>query len=413
MFTLKKIIKLYDFLFKIFIRFESLINSNLKYLLLKLSGSNFKSRLKLKTNLDIILDKINKNKKKRLALFVAFHSKNNIPLSNIEYLKLLFNCGFDVIYIHNGELNQNICKQLQDMGVILITRNNVGQDFGAWKDTFSFIYENKINNLLEWILICNDSNFCINGRNSVFNEEFIKALDDKETHDFISLNCNLGYILHHQSFFICFNKRIFSSFAFKNFWKKYIPLDYRFHIIKNGEMKLSSIVLNKYKSKVLLRSFDLYQKIVNDFPELNFEHLESLLPKNLVYARSCFENLAFNSGLLQLFTVLDNHNPSHVYALLNFSFNNSPFLKKDLTQAGSYSFLQIQECLIKNKLLSDALKEEIISTLYSKGSNYSYIYSKKESIKKGITTDALKEDMSSILYNQGINRYKSGMKRRS
>ena len=40
--------------------------------------------------------------------------------------------------------------------------------------------------------------------------------------------------------------------------------------------------------------------------------------------------------------------------------------------------------LIKNKSLTNALKEEIISTLYSKGINYSYIYSKKELIKKGI-----------------------------
>ena len=222
MLTLKKIKELYDFLFKSFIRFESIINSNLKYIFLKLCGSNFKSRLNLEANIEIILDKIYKNRKKRLALFVAFHSENNIPLSNIEYLQLLFNCGFEVIYIHNGKLNQNISSQLQDLGVFLITRSNVGQDFGAWKDSFSFIYENKINKLLEWILICNDSNFCINGRNSVFNEKFKKALDDKKSHDFISLNCNLGYNLHHQSFFICFNKRIFSSFAFKKFWENYI-----------------------------------------------------------------------------------------------------------------------------------------------------------------------------------------------
>tara|TARA_B100001093_G_scaffold461371_1_gene475772 strand:+ start:24 stop:1280 length:1257 start_codon:yes stop_codon:yes gene_type:complete len=381
---LNSIKSIYIYFLKIFFIVENEINPIFKYVFIKLRGSNYKSRLIVKDNIKIILDKINKNKKKRLALFVAFHAENVIPLSNIEYLKFLFNCEFDVIYIHNGNLNQNTCRKLQDMGVYLITRENIGQDFGAWKDSFSLIYEKKINNILEWILICNDSNFCIDGNNSIFNEKFKKSLDVNNAHDFISMNCNLGHNLHHQSFFVCFSKRIFSSLAFKNFWKKYIPLDNRFHIIKKGEMKLSNLILNKYKSKVLLRSFDLYQKILDDTSEYNFEVIDKLLPKNLIYAPSCFEDLPFPSGLLKLFTILDNYNPSHVYALLNFYFNNSPFLKKDLTMAGSYSFIQIHDCLIKNKRLTNDLKEEIISTLYSKGISYSYISSIKESIKKGI-----------------------------
>ena len=373
----------YDLL-RIFFRIQLRIGANLKYIFLKLRGSNYKNRLNLKSNIEVVLDKIKRNKKKRLALFVAFHAEDDIPLSNIEYLKFLFNCDFDVIYIHNGNLNQKICRQLHDIGVYLITRENVGQDFGAWKDLFSLIYEKKINNLLEWILICNDSNFCIDGGNLAFNDKFKKALDLDNKNDVVSLNLNLGHNLHHQSFFICLSKRIFSAIKFKEFWERYIPLDNRYHIVKNGEMKLSNIILNNYKSRALLRSCDLYQNIVNDHPELNFEQIERLLPKNMVFIGSCFDNISFPSGLLKLFIILDNYNPSHVYALLNSAFNNSPFLKKDLTMSGSYSFLQIHDFLIKYKSISDEILEEIISTLYAKGINYSYDSLVKEATRKGI-----------------------------
>ena len=371
-------------LFRIFFRIRLRIEAYLKYIFLKLRGSNYKNRLYLKDNIEILLDKIKRNKKKRLALFVAFHSEDFIPLSNIEYIKFLFNCEFDVVYIHNGKLNQKICKQLQDFGVYPISRENIGQDFGAWKDSFSLLYEKKIDDLIEWILICNDSNFCIDAGNLKFNNEFKKALDFDMKSDVVSLNCNLGYNLHHQSFFICFSKRVFSNIHFKKFWEDYIPLDNRYHIIKNGEMKLSNIILNKYKSRVLLRSTDLYQIIVNDYPEFNLELIEMLLPKNMVFVGDCFDDLSFPSGLLKLFTIIDNYNPSHVYALLNSAFNNSPFLKKDLAMSGSYSFLQIHNFLIKYKSLSDEFLEEIISTLYSKGVNYSYDSVLKEAARKGI-----------------------------
>ena len=41
---------------------------------------------------------------------------------------------------------------------------------------------------------------------------------------------------------------------------------------------VSSILnLNKYKSKVLLRSCDLYQTIINDHPDLNLEFICAIL----------------------------------------------------------------------------------------------------------------------------------------
>ena len=64
-----------------------------------------------------------------------------------------------------------------------------------------------------------------------------------------------------------------------------------------------------------------------------------------------------------------------IFLVLNCVFNNSPFLKKDLTMAGSYSFLQIHDFLVTNKSLSNEYLDEIMSTLYRKGINYSYNYS--------------------------------------
>ena len=135
---------------------------------MKLSGSNYKNRIIYQADKKLLLKKINNNKKKRLALFVAFHDSRNIPKSNIEYINFLKNCNFDIVYIHNGILSKKVIDKLTDIGCYLICRKNIGQDFGAWKDAFAVLKDFKINNNLKWILICNDSNFCINSSESSF-----------------------------------------------------------------------------------------------------------------------------------------------------------------------------------------------------------------------------------------------------
>lgn len=381
-------IKLYGFI----LRLEYYINSYISYFFDHLKGSNYKKRIKFISNFDTLISRVSIQNNNRVAIFTAFHSSSEIPASNINYLKILKNSFFNIIYVHNGPLDVNAKQTLIDQDCLIICRENIGQDFGAWKDIICLLEENKLLNKLGWLLLCNDSNFCLGGNNSLeFNNKLKDTLNIKNKRfDFISLNCNFEGLMHYQSYFLCLAKEIIIDVEFKNFWENYIPLNNRYHAIKQGELKFSSQVLNKYRPKVLLTSHELCESmqkgLLNDY-----ESISNLLPKNLFYLESCFE--LFNpkkpkkitQGISLLINSLESYNPSHVFGLLNIIYLKSPFLKKDVTRMGVFSINQIHELINTSNLdIDNNLKNEIIKFLINQGTPNSYRSSRRMAVKKGI-----------------------------
>ena len=366
-------------------RLEYYIEAVLSHCFLKLKGSNYKNRIIFQTDKNILFQKIDKNKKKRLAIFVAFHDPRKVPESNIQYIKFLNNCNFDVVYIHNGILSKEVIEKLNDMGCYLIIRKNIGQDFGAWKDAFALIDEYKIRNILNWIMICNDSNFCINGSEKLFINHFNETIEDVNEADFVSLNCNFESRLHYQSYFLCFGKAVFNNKEFKQFWKNYLPLNHRYHSIEKGEKKLTEKILSKFKSKILLNSYNLYEEIISQNNDDDFYSLLTLLPKHQTFLKDCFNGNSFKIGLSRMLDILESYNPSHIFALMYIYYLKSPFLKKDIVRQGLYSLNQIHKPLSSSKLkLPKEIINEVMDFYTRDGTNYSYKENLRKAARRGI-----------------------------
>ena len=213
-----------------------------------------------------------------MAIFVAFHDPKKISESNLNYLKILKRSAFEIIYVHNGPLTNDAKISLENFGCHVICRENIGQDFGAWKDIISLINHSGLDKKLDWILLCNDSNFCLGGKNSeLFINKFSEILNDKEI-DFVSLNINYECSIHHQSYFLCLSKKVLKSYKFKKFWDQYMPISNRFHAIRNGEIKFSKDVLSFFRHKVIYTSHELYHEIILNRNEHN--KISQNLPKN-------------------------------------------------------------------------------------------------------------------------------------
>ena len=103
------------------------------YALTKLKGSTPSKRIRNRGSIDFLKDRLAKNGAKRLAIFVGYHSPNKIPKSNLNYLNILKKTNFEIIYVHNGELDKGIKKVLTDEGHYVICRDNLGQDMGHIK----------------------------------------------------------------------------------------------------------------------------------------------------------------------------------------------------------------------------------------------------------------------------------------
>ena len=237
----------------IYYRIEYIITAYISFIILKLKGTNYLKRTRNRKDIKELKKKIEKNHKKRLAIFVAFHNTSKVPKSNLNYIDILNKCSFNIVYIINGKLNNKVLKQLNKIGCYVICRDNIGQDFGAWKDGITLLQKYKITDQLKWLLLCNDSNFCLGGKNSDdFIAKFSEALDAHKATDFISLNCSYEKSFHYQSYFLCLSDLIIQKKSFNNFWKKYLPLNHRFHAIKSGEIKLTSTVLKKFRPNIVL-----------------------------------------------------------------------------------------------------------------------------------------------------------------
>ncbi len=369
------------------------------FLIIKLKGSTPNKRLRDRGNINFLKNRLAKNDSRRLAIFIGYHNSNEIPGSNLNYLNILRKTNFEIIYVHNGNLDQKIKKLLADMGHYVICRDNVGQDMGAYKDVMILLENHKLTDKLDWILICNDSNFCIGGNNAeTFANRFSNILekDVNEKPDFISLNCNYDKDLHHQSYFLCFSSIVFKNKKFKNFWKNYIPLNHRYHAIEQGEKQLTKKVLSKYKAKIMFTSHELCASLNVNLKDQKY--LVDNLPKVLFYLSLSFEDSEkIEYETKTIIDSLENYNPSHVFGLLNILFMNYPFLKKDVVRQGTFSFSQIFDVLhTKSLSINEGIRNEIMESLLKGGTSYSYRGSPKTAFQKGITPEGFTYDFHYI-----------------
>lgn len=381
-------LKFYSYL----LRVEYSLTAWISFIFLKLKGTNYKKRLKDIKDINILRGKLDYYNQKRLAIFVAYHSSHKIPQSNINHLSILKESLFEIVYVHNGYLEEKVKNDLKKKGCYVICRENIGQDFGAWKDTILLLEEYKITSNLEWLLLCNDSNFCVGGKNAIsFKEKFKKFLSIKNSQfDFICLNCNYEGKEHYQSYFLCLSKVIIRNNKFKHFWKTYIPLNNRYYAIKNGEKKFSQLILHNFKPKIIFSSDQLCLRMKENFIP-NYNYISHLLPQNLFFLEACFifdnskEKQKINLVITKLINSLEKYNPSHVFGLLNIIFLESPFLKKDIVRMGVFEINQIDKLLNSNQLkITKKLKNEIIKFLINEGNPYKYLKFRRAAVRKGI-----------------------------
>ena len=177
---------------------------------------------------------------------------------------------------------------------------------------------------------------------------------------------------------------------FRKFWKDYIPIDNRYHAIRNGEKKFSKVILHNLRPKIMFTSYELSENIKAKFP-IDYKYLFKLLPNNLFFLKVLFKNKSLNSKkniyfyTSQLISSLENYNPSHVFGLLNIIYLNSPFLKKDVVRMGVFSINQVYEVLKISKLsINKQLKDEVMKILTLHGTLSSFFQERRIAVRKGI-----------------------------
>lgn len=321
----------------------------------------------------------------RLALFVAYHPGQAVPLSNWSYLQALKAAGFTVIYIHNGALAADAMDSLRGLCSHVFCRLNIGQDFGAWKDGYMYASAAGMLDSAKWLLMCNDSNFFMGGDRGKAFVSILHSELEKCDVELIALNKNYELWQHYQSYFLCFSRCLFRRKSFAEFWASYRPLSHRYHAINNGEIALTRRVLDAVPARVLYESTGLLQALGS--VDVDPEEFYSFLPQNAMYLRDKADGVSVLTPfhVQQVMALLDFHNPSHAYALHFVRYLSSPFLKKDLFRQGVCSLPQIAALLAKIGIEYDsAFWREVIGSYQLSGRHTSYIRYPRDAFLKGI-----------------------------
>ena len=184
---------------------------------------------------------------KRLGIYVHFDKKGAVGEYVVHCLKGLQELVSDILVVVNGELSDEGRCALQVLGVDILVRENVGFDFGGWKEGIKYYGYDKISNYDELILT-NNSYY---GPIYPFSEMWNK-MDNIEC-DFWGINkhCKIETKLHKngptrqlaehiQSYWLVFKKQILASLVFKSYWEKLPTYNNMEDAITCGEVGLST-----------------------------------------------------------------------------------------------------------------------------------------------------------------------------
>ena len=298
---------------------------------------------------------------KKIAVVALFPRPDILP-SVKRLLKSLTNSGFDVLAVINkssmfGEWKQSISGDR----ISIITRPNIGRDFGAYKAGFGYLKSLHSFDQYEKLLFANDSVY-FGPRSEQFVEEML-------THDeaWLSMFVNYQFHTHAQSFFQIFDKSIFRQEKFDSFWRHYYPSDLRHRAINFGEVELSSTCLGLENSPI---AFVTAERILTDARFHDFTQDEKFgIWSNHGYAFLNSE-LATNENtkFLMKRQYLEN-NVTHHQGLLASRVLGAP-LKLDIFQTGQVTIEGVHDTLLT---LGASPREasQIRRQMLSKGSHVS------------------------------------------
>lgn len=170
-----------------------------------------------------------------VVLFPVRHSIYDVSIRNL--ISALRSNGLHIIVMLNGPVTTPLKAYFIRENCTIITRKNVGRDFGAYKDGVMWLEREVGLEKIERLLLINDTLLWMNDGT----EHIAKALKS----DWSSLFLNLEDHTHAQSFFLSFSNDVLRNKKVIKFWRQYVPTKHRRLTILKGEIKLSEVLIKE------------------------------------------------------------------------------------------------------------------------------------------------------------------------
>lgn len=209
--------------------------------------------------------------KKRLSIFVHYDKKEIISDEDIRYIKACSEFTQYFVFVTNSNLKREELDKIRPFAQKIIIRENIGYDFGAWRDAFFELDFEKLKNYDELIFINNSCYLVNNNFRYIFNKMEKRNCDFwgmtlspfLEDGSYINQKCINEHI---QSFFQVFKKEVFLNETFIDFLGNIKNEERLVDVIANYETQLTEQLNNAgFKYAVFVEETRLLSKFIGNY----------------------------------------------------------------------------------------------------------------------------------------------------
>lgn len=186
---------------------------------------------------------------KRVVVFAHYDKNNKIDDYVAYYLKSLKEAGCEVVFVSCCELDNSEIEKVKDYVIHSICEKHDEYDFGSYKR--GFLYLKNFLNVYDELIFANDSCY-----GPIYPISEVFANMEKEDCDFWGITKNnfgykksIGHFFvkrpHIQSYFVAFNKKIFTSEDFQKFMLSVVHQDNKKLIVSKYEIGLTELLVKK------------------------------------------------------------------------------------------------------------------------------------------------------------------------
>lgn len=254
----------------------------------------------------------------RVAVFSHFDARGVVHDFVRYYLREIHEAGYTIVFVSNApRLRPADVEWLRPFCGAILRRNNVGLDFGAFKDGIAAIPEPRRR---EALLLANDSVY------GPFYElrQVVARMDPGES-DVWSITDSWDRRFHLQSFFLLFGPRALASEAFDRFWRGVRHVQAKAWVISRYEIGLTRAML---AGGLRCRALFPYRTVAAGFTEAFRAAKEEEAPgkPDALEARE----REFRSHLLEAIDTGVPLNGTHFFWEYLIQAAGCPFIKREL-----------------------------------------------------------------------------------
>ena len=235
----------------------------------------------------------NLDQAKKIAVYAHYDSAGQVHGYVITQLTALSDAGFCVVFVTNSqELDEESIALLKPYVGRILCRQNIGYDFGAYRDAILSIEQR---HSLDALLIANDSVY------GPFKPlDALLTSSEENDIDVLAMTDSWEIRYHLQSYFMLFNKAALAKAEFWQFWSDLRYINNKDAVVRQCEVGLTRLLLRLRLRCEALFPYEVASRLMyeelSDI-DVNSDSFDSLTKRQQDYYETLIQSLTAGTPL--------------------------------------------------------------------------------------------------------------------